>query len=81
MPEATHAVIHSTDAFPAAKLGKFDGALFPLQKTRFTQLASIILVIDNVRYRAHATPVHEEVQGSECVVYHVSPEPLQEAES
>jgi hypothetical protein len=90
LQEATHVVIRPTQQFPAAKLGKFNGALFPLG--RFDSevsrvgmpLASIMLVIDGVGYRAHPTTVVENVADARsdwssmwAQVYEVSPIPVQ----
>lgn len=79
MSDVTHAVIHPTVAFPAEKLGKFNLALIPLEKERFVPLTSMILVIDGVGYRAHHTGIRTTVKGEQCVVYHVSPIPVQVA--
>lgn len=76
MDAPTHAVIEATDAMPSEKLGKFDGALFPLQVERFTPLGGIVLMLKPGHgYRAYSTDKHKEVSGRLCVVYHVNPIP------
>ena len=81
MENPTHAIVRPTAEFPAEKLGKFDGAMFPLDNTPGTRLkgyltlASIVLVIDEVGYRAHPTSKREDKDGVTCVVFHASPTP------
>lgn len=80
MDAPTHAVIHPTADFPAARLGKFDQALIPLNKTRFVPLTSMMIVIEGMGYYAHPTGIRTTVAGKQCIVYHVSPIPVQVAQ-
>lgn len=78
MENDTHAVIRPTSDFSEEQLGKFNGVMFALQKTKFVPLASIMLVIDGVGYRAHPTGRKETVnEDVRCIVYHVDPTPCE----
>lgn len=78
--EITHAILRPTPQFGAERLGRFNGAKFPLKKERFVPLTSMMIVLDpesKQGYRANPTGEREAVDGDMCRVYHLSPEPVQ----
>lgn len=83
----THIVIRPTNDFSAEKLGKFNGAMFPLQKTRFVPLTGITLHIDGEAFKTEPAmclggPIKELVnEGVHCIVHKVNPTPIQVKQS
>lgn len=80
--EATHIIIRASNEFPAEMLGCFDGALIPIEKSRFVHLDSIDLHIDEIRYRTRPAislggSIKEVTDdGTHCIVHVVDPTPL-----